>query len=222
MSKVTLYYTLLSPPSRTILTVAEAIGLDLEKNNIDLLKGEHLTPEYLKINPQHTVPVIVDKGVTIYDSHAIAGYLCDNYAKDDKLYPKDSVQRAHINARLHFDTGYLFAHLDYLWYEIFEYGATELPSKIIKNINKCWDIMERFLENSKFLCCDNLSIADICCITSLSSMDSFAPIEEEKHPKLVKWIQTMKAFPFYKANKEGAELVQEIMWNKFKENQSKQ
>lgn len=50
MSKVSLYYTIMSPPSRTILTVAEAIGLDLEKNNVDLFKGEHLTPEYLKVN----------------------------------------------------------------------------------------------------------------------------------------------------------------------------
>ncbi len=62
----------------------------------------------LKINPQRTVPFIVDNGhngVTIIDSHAIAVYLCENYAKDDQLYPKDSVKRAHINAGLHFDTG---------------------------------------------------------------------------------------------------------------------
>lgn len=50
MSKVTLYYTTLSPPSRAILTVAEAIGLDIEKKNVDLFKGEHLTPEYTKVN----------------------------------------------------------------------------------------------------------------------------------------------------------------------------
>ncbi len=82
--------------------------------------------------------------------------------------------------------------------------------------------MERFLENGKFMCGDNLTIADICCITSLSSMDSFLPIEEGTYPKLFKWIETMKSFPFYEANREGAALCQEIMWNKLKENQSKQ
>lgn len=175
-----------------------------------------------QINPQNTVPAIVDNGIAIYDSHAIAGYLCDNYAKNDSLYPKDSVQRAHINARLHFETGYLFAHMDYLWNEIFAYGATELPPKILANIKKCWTIMERFLENGKFLCGNNLSIADISCITTLSSMDSFLPIEENTYPKLVKWIATMKALPFYEVNRKGAEMCQEIMWKKFKENQSKQ
>lgn len=54
MSKVTLYYTIMSPPSRTILTVAAAIGLELEKKNIDLFKGEHLTPEYLKVIHEET------------------------------------------------------------------------------------------------------------------------------------------------------------------------
>lgn len=49
MSKVTLYYTLLSPPSRTVLTVANIIGLDLEKKNVDLFKGEQLTAEYQKV-----------------------------------------------------------------------------------------------------------------------------------------------------------------------------
>lgn len=222
MSKITLYYTPLSPPSRTILTVAEAIGLDLEKKNVDLFKGEHLTPEYTKIVPQRTVPAIVDNGTVIYESHAIAGYLCDNYAKDDSLYPRDSVQRARVNARLHYDTGNLFAHLDYLWFEIFEHGAIELPTKILANIKKCYNTMERFLENGKFLCGDNLSIADISCITSLTSMDTFLPIEEETYPKLTKWIETMKAFPFYEANREGAKLCQDIMWDKFKENQAKQ
>lgn len=130
------------------------------------------------------------------------------------------MQRAHVNARLHFDTGYLFSHLDYLWYEIMEYGATELPPKIIANIKKCWNIMERFLENGKFLCGDNLTIADISCIATLSSMDSFLPIEEVTYPKLCKWIETMKAFPFYEVNRKGAELCQELMWNQFKKNQS--
>lgn len=81
--------------------------------------------------------------------------------------------------------------------------------------------MERFLENGKYLCGDQLSIADISCIATLSSMDSFLPIEEDKYPKLVKWVQTMKAFPFYEVNRKGAEMCQELMWNKLKENQSK-
>lgn len=169
------------------------------------------------MNPQQTLPVIVDNGVSIYDSHAIAAYLCDNYAKDDKLYPKDSVKRAHINARLHFDTGYLFSQFNNLYEEIVENGATETPPKILKNFRKACAIMERFFEHGPFLCGDHLSIADFSCIATISSMDSFLPIEQSKYPKLVKWMATMKSFSFYEMNKKGAEDVQEFMRNKIKQ-----
>jgi len=133
-ANITLYYTILSPTSRSVLLVARAIGIEFELKDVDLQKGENLTPEFLKMNPQQSVPVIVDNGhhgAIIVDSHAIAAYICDNYAKDDQLYPRDSVKRAHINTGLHFDTAYLFSQFNNLYEEIFEHGATEIPKKKI-------------------------------------------------------------------------------------------
>lgn len=45
-----LYYSELSAPARSVLVTAAAIGLELEKQEVDLSKGEHLTPEFLKVN----------------------------------------------------------------------------------------------------------------------------------------------------------------------------
>ncbi len=78
--------------------------------------------------------------------------------------------------------------------------------------------MERFLLNGPFLCGDHLNIADISCIATLSSMDSFISIEKAQYPKLVKWITTMKSFSFYELNRKGAEDVQQLMKDKMKEN----
>lgn len=66
---------------------------------------EHLSDDFLKINPQHTVPTLVDNGVSIWDSNAIIIYLVDKYGKDDSLYPKDLSVRARINQRLFFGAG---------------------------------------------------------------------------------------------------------------------
>lgn len=46
---ITLYYTTLSPPSRTVLLVAKAMGIELHLKDVDLDKGENLTPELLKV-----------------------------------------------------------------------------------------------------------------------------------------------------------------------------
>lgn len=48
-TKIVLFYRPLSPPSRAVLLTAKAIGVNLELKNINVLKGEHLTPEFRKV-----------------------------------------------------------------------------------------------------------------------------------------------------------------------------
>lgn len=43
-----LYYLECSPPVRSVLITVTAIGLDLEKEYLDLFNGDHLKPEFLK------------------------------------------------------------------------------------------------------------------------------------------------------------------------------
>ncbi|GLV42298.1 Glutathione S transferase E12 [Carabus blaptoides fortunei] len=43
-----LYCIDLSPPARAVLLTARALGIELEKKEINLRNGDHLTPEYLK------------------------------------------------------------------------------------------------------------------------------------------------------------------------------
>jgi glutathione S-transferase len=73
-----------------------------------------MTEDFLKLNPQHTIPVLVDEGNGIWDSHAINVYLVEKYGQNDVLYPKDHLIRAKINAALHFESGVLFARTRFL------------------------------------------------------------------------------------------------------------
>lgn len=96
-----LYHNALSPPSRTALLTIRNLGLEVEVKVIDTYKGEQNTPEYLKINPQHQVPVYVDDDFILTESRAIACYLASS-AKS-KLYPLDLKKRAFVDSRLYFD-----------------------------------------------------------------------------------------------------------------------
>ena len=75
----------------------EECGLKYNWHPIDLTKGEHKTPQFLALNPNGQIPVIVDnegpggKKVTLSQSSAILMYCAE---KSGKLIPKDPAKRA--------------------------------------------------------------------------------------------------------------------------------
>ncbi|KAL1422004.1 hypothetical protein MTO96_022536 [Rhipicephalus appendiculatus] len=94
---ITLYNVTGSPPCAFIRTLAKKLGVELELKNLDFLKKEHLTPEYLKINPFHKVPTLDDSGFIVYESNAIAYYLLRKYAPKSELYPECVKHRTRID-----------------------------------------------------------------------------------------------------------------------------
>ena len=50
---IDLYVMNLSPPCRAVLMAVKQLNLTVNIKQIDLRKGEHLTPEYLKVCPLH-------------------------------------------------------------------------------------------------------------------------------------------------------------------------
>jgi len=67
-------------PTKVALFLEEA-GLPFEPHAIDTRKGDQFKPEFLAINPNGKVPVIVDGDVTVFDSNAILLYLAEKTGK---------------------------------------------------------------------------------------------------------------------------------------------
>lgn len=64
----------------------EEIGAPYELVRVDLPKGEHKKPEFLKVHPHGAVPALADGSVTIFESAAICAYLADRFP-DKHLAP---------------------------------------------------------------------------------------------------------------------------------------
>jgi glutathione S-transferase len=112
MAPIKLYGIPPSPAFRIAAMALDLLGLDYETVPVNPLKGETRTPEFLKLNPQHTIPVLVDGDFVLSESRVIATYLIDAYGKEGcKLMPKDPKTRAIIDQRLHFDVGTFFKAL---------------------------------------------------------------------------------------------------------------
>ena len=213
-SKRVLYGVHMSPPVRAPRMTLEALGLDYEFKVVDFQAGENKTPEYLKKNPQHTVPLLEDEdGSCVFDSHAIMAYLVRKYGKqNDPLYPKGFYERAVVDQRLHFENGNLFMGVcrQKLVPLIRGEPKKEEVPEILKSVNEAYELLETFMGAHKFIAGNEMTIADLSVVTSVAYIDAFVPIQKEKYAKLFAWFKTMKKLPYYeKVNAEGMQLLKE-------------
>nr|AVC68805.1 glutathione S-transferase 8 [Subpsaltria yangi]AVC68806.1 glutathione S-transferase 9 [Subpsaltria yangi] len=187
-----LYYSPCSTPCQAIMLTAKALGLDLELKLVDLWKGETLKPEFLKINPQHAVPVLDDNGFKLTESRAITTYLVEKYGKDDALYPKDPQKRAVVNQRLYFDIGTLYQRFaDYHYPVMFEGHTYEEGKK--KKLDEAYGYLDKFLENSTWAAGDSITIADISLATSVATAVDVTEYDISPYPHVTKWFEKAKS-----------------------------
>ena len=107
MSKLILFNYFRSSTSYRVRIALHLKGLEFDYRAIHLLKAEHRSPEYLKINPQGEVPALQDGELVISQSLPILEYLDEKYPQN-RIYPTDLGQRAlvrqfceNINAYMH-------------------------------------------------------------------------------------------------------------------------
>lgn len=73
-----LYYFQQSRATR-VRWMLEELGVPYELSPVDMRKGEHKHPDYLKVHPMGSLPAIEDNGVPLFESAAIIMYLADKY-----------------------------------------------------------------------------------------------------------------------------------------------
>jgi len=87
--------------STGIHILLEEIGLVFEAYIVNLVKGDHLKPDYLAINPNGTIPTLLrDDGVALTDFHSIALWLAEAYPRR-KLLPEDADAREAALGAMH-------------------------------------------------------------------------------------------------------------------------
>jgi glutathione S-transferase len=90
-----LHHHPISPASRRVRITALICGIDLELVHVDLSSGAHKQPEFLRLNPNGKVPVLVDGEATLWESNAIMQALASS-KPESGLLPKDERARADV------------------------------------------------------------------------------------------------------------------------------
>ncbi len=138
----------------------DALDLPYRWHEIDVLKGETRTPEFLAMNPNGEVPVLqIDDHTFLPESNAILCYLADG----SQLWPGDRLARAQALAWMFFEQ---YSHEPCIAVARFirkflkRDDDPRLP-ELTRRGHAALAVMEQHLSRQRFFAAGRFSIADI-------------------------------------------------------------
>nr|XP_033341624.1 glutathione S-transferase 1-1-like isoform X1 [Megalopta genalis] len=205
------YHTPGSGPCRAVALTAAAVGVPLNPKLVNLMAGEQMKPEFLKMNPQHTIPTIDDNGFYMGESRAIMLYLVEQYAKDDSLYPKDPKKRAVINQRLFFDACTLYKSLADYYYPML-FAKAPADKQKFEAIGTALTFAEKFLEDNEFFAGKTMTVADLTLVATITTLTALG-YDLSKYKNVNRWLAKMKttAPKYEEANGAGVAEFKKIV-----------
>jgi len=177
MSDLKFYYAPMTSADR-VHWALEELGVPYEKVKLDLAAGDQRKPEYLALNPNGKVPLLVAEGKPIFESLAILLYLGERFGVDKGLFPAPSADRAEAFKWMAWASCTLFeATVRLLRNTLDRIPADERNPKVAEGAKKdllnAAGILDRALEGKEYLVGGQFSIADIGVVTALPFVARF-------------------------------------------------
>lgn len=86
-------------------------------------------------------------------------------------------------------------------------GKSEVPQDKVDAIHRGYGVLEKYLEKTKFLASDSMTLADLSVFAWMESITQVVPVCERDNPRITIWLTTLRKLPYYEeSNKAGADL----------------
>lgn len=190
-----------STTSRMVTLFIAEEAPEVELKTVDIFSGEHLKPEYAKVNSTPLVPALEDGDFFLSESSAILKYLADK--KNSPSYPKDLRERARVNEMMDWLNTNLYRDIAYGVVYPQAFPSHKRRSDEAQESTVAWSaektrawlkiLDERLIgPNKNFLCGNRITIADymgsqVVAIGELIGCD-FSP-----YPNVTRWLDNMKS-----------------------------
>lgn len=160
-------------PRKVSIFLAEK-GVDYESIEVDMMKGEHKTPEFVKMNPSGKLPVLeLDDGRYLSESIAICRYLEAAYPEPN-LFGRDAYELGFIEMRNRQMETELWSQIGQSWV----HGPIVAKMGIIKTIPEAKEIsdvnvgnyfqrLDKELADNEYVAGDRFTVADITLVTGI-------------------------------------------------------
>jgi GST-like protein len=192
-------YAFSTPNSVRVPILLEELQLEYEIKPVNVRKGEQKSPEFLALNPNGKVPVLVDSqgpGVEDFTLTESGAILIDLAEKTGRLLPADVGGRARVFEQLFFQAtgiGPAFGQAGFF--------KRQAPEQIPLAINRfhaeakrTLAVLDSVLASRPFAAGEIYTIADIAHYGWLWRRE-FAGVDFSSSPNVARWYETVSARP---------------------------
>jgi glutathione S-transferase len=178
--------------------VLKALGMPYELKKMNIVAGATRTPEFLAINPNGKIPVLMVPGRgPIAESHAIISYLAEGSA----LIPTDPYERALMWQWMCFEQYQLEPGVATVrfWLTSLKKTPEELGERYKERFQRGAEalaVLERELKGRRWLVGDKVTLADIA-LFAYTHVAGEAGYRLADYPAISAWIANFKALPWY-------------------------
>jgi GST-like protein len=201
------FYTWRTPNGQKVAIMLEEVELAFKIHEVNITKQEQFHADFLKINPNNKIPVIIDndgpdhRPIIVTESGAILFYLAE---KTGKFIPSDARRRVEMMQWLMFQMSTVGPMLGQA-HHFLHYAAEKIMYSIERYCNEArriYSVMDQYLENNLYFAGD-YSIADIA-IFPWVNLHERHRIELADYPHVKRWHHAIHARP---AVKKGLGLI---------------
>jgi glutathione S-transferase len=192
----TLYSMQRSGNSYKVRLALTQLGLPYRLVEVDILKGESRTPEFLAKNPNGQVPLLeVAPGRFIAESNAILWYVAGGTA----LAPDDRIDRADALQWMFFEQHSLEPNLGaaYFWLALVK-GGRDLQQHALEDWleegNRALGVMENHLKLHRYFAADRYTVADIA-LYAYTHIAHEIDFDLSSFPYIRAWLDRVAAEP---------------------------
>jgi glutathione S-transferase len=203
----TLYSMQRSGNSYKVRLALARLGIPYRLIEVDILKGESRTPEFLAKNPNGQVPLLeVAPNRYLAESNAILWYL----AGGSRLAPEDRIDRAVAMQWMFFEQHSLEPNIGaaYFWLVLIK-GGRDLQSHAIEvwmeHGYRALSVMEGHLRTHDYFAAGHFTIADIA-LYAYTHIAEQCDFDLTDYPAVRAWLKRVEAEPGYVAM-DGQELI---------------
>jgi len=170
------------------------LGVRYERIEMDILQGATRTPEFLAVNPNGRIPVLVlEDGTRLMESNAILFYLAEGSA----YLPDSTIARAQVLQWMFFEQYSHEPNIAVLRFWAFagllEANRALVPEKRARG-ESALAVMDAHLADREFLVGDAYGIADIALFAYTHVADE-GGFDLDRTPAVAAWVERVRAQP---------------------------